>query len=70
MDAIRSQQISEALTYDRNANAMVFNLEKKRVGAFPDRSVIPGSQLDTQLLTSVGQQIKFLIVSLDKNTLV
>jgi len=29
MDAIRSQQISEALNYDRNINAMVFNLEKK-----------------------------------------
>ena len=43
MDAIRSKQISEALNYDRNLNAMVFNLEKKRVGAFPDRNVIPGS---------------------------
>lgn len=66
MDAIRSKQISEALNYDKNANAMVFNLEKKRTAAFPDRNVIPGSQADTQLLGDVGEQIKFLSVALDK----
>ena len=30
MDAIRSKQIYEALNYEQIANAMVFDLEKKR----------------------------------------
>ena len=35
MDSIRLSQINEALNYDKNMNAMVFNLEKKRTGALP-----------------------------------
>ena len=31
MDAIRLRQIDEALGYDKHTNAMVFDLEKKRV---------------------------------------
>ena len=31
MDAIRLRQIDEALGYDKHMNAMVFNMEKKRV---------------------------------------
>jgi hypothetical protein len=41
MDTIRSKQISEALNYDKNANAMVFKLEKKNVATFPDEQVLP-----------------------------
>jgi len=35
MDSIRLSQINEALNYDKNINAMVFNLEKKRTAQFP-----------------------------------
>ena len=31
MDSIRLRQIDEALGYDKQMNAMVFNMEKKRV---------------------------------------
>ena len=31
MDSIRLRQIDEALGYDNHMNAMVFNMEKKRV---------------------------------------
>ena len=31
MDAIRLRQIDEALGYDKRINAMVFDMEKKRV---------------------------------------
>ena len=31
MDSIRQRQIEEALGYDKHMNAMVFNMEKKRV---------------------------------------
>ena len=66
MDTIRSKQISEALNYDRNANAMVFNLEKKNVATFPDEQVLPYSQIDAETLTQISEGIKALTVLLDK----
>jgi len=66
MDTIRSRQISEALNYDKNANAMVFNLEKKRVAAFPEEEVVPYSQIDAELLTQISEGVKAMAVLLDK----
>ena len=65
MDSIRLSQINEALNYDKNMNAMVFNLEKKRTGAFPDPSVIPYSQVNAETLTVVKAAIDQLRVLLD-----
>ena len=45
MDSIRLSQVNEVLNYDKNINAMVFNLEKKRTAMFPDDEVIPYSQI-------------------------
>jgi len=39
MNAIISRQINEALGYDRNINAMVFDIEKKRVARYPDEPI-------------------------------
>ena len=49
MDAIRLRQINEALGYDRSMNAMVFNIEKKRVARYPDEEVIPESQITEEM---------------------
>ena len=51
MDAIRSRQIDEVLNYDKNANAMVLNLEKN-TNAFPDEPFkqMPYSSIDMEVL--------------------
>ena len=41
MDSIRLSQVNEALNYDKDINAMVFNLEKKRIAMSPDDEVLP-----------------------------
>ena len=46
MDSIRLSQINEAMNYDKNMNAMVFNLEKKRTTLNPDPAVAPSSQVN------------------------
>ena len=64
MDAIRSKQIYEALYADRNANAMVFDLEKKRTATIQEQSSIPNSQIDADLLKRVGRNIQSELVLL------
>ena len=65
MDTIRSKQIYEALYSDRNANAMVFDLEKKRTAMFEEKSQIPGSQVDAEVLKLVRTSVQALLVMLD-----
>ena len=65
MDAIRLRQINEALGYDRNMNAMVFNLEKKRVARYPDEEVIPESQITEEMEDTAKEQVNALRVILD-----
>ena len=70
MDSIRSKQIDEVLNYDKNANAMVFNLEKKRTAMYPDPPKIPESQIDAQVMTSINNVVQSMRVLLDRKTLV
>ena len=65
MDAIRLRQISEALDYDKNINAMVFNIEKKRTAANPDASVIPYSQISAEVMTAIKEGVNGLRVLLE-----
>jgi hypothetical protein len=65
MDAIRLRQINEALGYDRSMNAMVFNIEKKRVARYPDEEVIPESQITEEMEDTAKEQVNALRVILD-----
>jgi len=66
MDSIRSKQIDEVLNYDKNANAMVFNLEKKRTAMYPDPPKIPESQIDAQVMTTINNAVQSMRVLLDR----
>ena len=65
MDAIRLRQINEALGYDRSMNAMVFNIEKKRVARYPDEEVIPESQITEEMEDTAKEQVNAVRVLLD-----
>ena len=65
MDSIRLGQINEVLNYDKNINAMVFNLEKKRTATFPDEEVLPYSQIAEEMQTNIQQGSNTLKVMLD-----
>ena len=65
MDSIRLSQINEALNYDKNINAMVFNLEKKRTAMFPDAEVLPYSQIGEETMTTTKEGANSLKVLLD-----
>ena len=65
MDSIRLSQVKEALNYDKNINAMVFNLEKKRTAMFPDAEVLPYSQIGEETMTTTKQGANSLKVLLD-----
>ena len=65
MDAIRLRQIDEALSYDRNINAMVFDIEKKRAARYPETEVIPDSQTDEDMEATSTEQVNALRVILD-----
>ena len=65
MDSIRLSQVNEALNYDKNINAMVFNLEKKRTAMFPDEEVIPYSQIGEETMTTTKEGTNSLKVLLD-----
>ena len=63
MDAIRLRQINEALGYDRNINAMVFDMENKRVARYPDEPL--DSQIDADIETTTKADVNVLRVILD-----
>jgi hypothetical protein len=65
MDSIRLSQVNEALNYDKNINAMVFNLEKKRTAMFPDTEVLPYSQIGEETMTTTKEGANSLKVLLD-----
>ena len=65
MDSIRLSQVNEALNYDKNINAMVFNLEKKRTAMFPDAEVLPYSQIGEETMTTTKEGANSLKVLLD-----
>ena len=65
MDSIRRNQINEVLDYDRNMNAMVFNIEKKNVGLYTE-NVMPYSQITAEVFDVVKSNINQLIVILEK----
>ena len=65
MDSIRRNQINEVLDYDRNMNAMVFNIEKKNVGLYTE-NVMPYSQITAEVFDIVKSNINQLIVILEK----
>ena len=50
MDAIRLGQVDESLGYDRNINAMVFDIEQNRVARYPDAPL--DSQIDADIDTT------------------
>ncbi|MFM7990417.1 MAG: hypothetical protein ACKPKO_64980, partial [Candidatus Fonsibacter sp.] len=62
---IRLGQINEVLNYDKNINAMVFNLEKKRTATFPDAEVLPYSQIAEEIETHIQQGSNTLKVMLE-----
>ena len=66
MDSIRLSQVNEALNYDKNINAMVFNLEKKRTAMFPDAEVLPYSQIGEETMTTTKEGANSLKVLLRK----
>ena len=63
MDSIRLSQVNEALNYDKNINAMVFNLEKKRTAMFPDAEVLPYSQIGEETMTTTKEGANSLKVT-------
>ena len=65
MDSIRLSQVNVAPNYDKNINAMVFNLEKKRTAMFPDAEVLPYSQIGEETMTSTKEGANSLKVLLD-----
>ena len=65
MDSIRLSQVNEVLNYDKNINAMVFNLEKKRTAMFPDEEVLPYSQIGEEAMTGTKDGSNSLKVMLD-----
>ena len=65
MDSIRLSQVKEALNYDKNINAMVFNLEKKRTAMFSDAEVLPYSQVGEETMTTTKEGTNSLKVLLD-----
>ena len=65
MDSIRLRQINEVLNYDKNINAMVFSLEKKRTATFPDEEVLPCSQIAEEMGTNIQQGSNALKVMLE-----
>ena len=68
MDSIRLSQVKEALNYDKNINAMVFNLEKKRTAMFPEAEVPPYSQIGEETMTSTKEGANSLkVLQLDRS---
>ena len=65
MDSIRLGQINEVLNYDKNINAMVFNLEKKRAAVFQYEEVPPYSQISGETMTVAKQGPSSLKVTLE-----
>ena len=65
MDAIRRQQISEVLNYDRNMNLRVLDLEKKQVATMQDERT-PYVQQDQQGIDNTNTLINNLMVLLDR----
>ena len=62
---MRLNQIREILDYDKNINAMVFNIEKKNVGLTTD-NLLPYTQLNAEVNDAVQTSINQLIVLLEK----
>ena len=58
MGAIRLKQINEALGYHWHINAMVFEIEKKRVARYPDEPL--GSQIDADIETTTKADVNAL----------
>ena len=63
MDAIRLRQIDEVIGYDRHINAMVFDIEKKRVASYPDEPM--DWQIDADIETTTKDNVNALRVILD-----
>ena len=66
MDAKKLSQIDEALGYDRKINAMVFDIEKKRVARYPDEPF--DSQIDADIETTTKDNVNALRVILDNKS--
>ena len=65
MNDLRRRQIEEVLDYDRNINAMVFNIQKKNVGLTTE-SLLPYTQLNAEVNESVSTSINQLFVLLER----
>ena len=63
MDATRLRQINEALGYDRNINARVFKIDKKKVTRYPDEPL--DSQIDADMETATKEDVNALRANLD-----
>ena len=62
MDSIRLRQLNEAFGYANNINAMVFDMEMKRVARYPGKEVIPDSQTDADMEATSTEQVNVLRV--------
>ncbi len=49
MDVMRLRQINEALGYDKSMNAMVWDIERKRVAQNPDPAPTQDSHIEALL---------------------
>ena len=61
---MRFRQINEALGYDRSMNAMVWDIERKRVAQNPDPADMPSSQIcaaAVQTADKGADQLKMLL---------
>ena len=65
MNDLRRRQIEEVLDYDKNINAMVFNIQKKNVGLTTE-SLLPYTQLNAEVNESVSTSINQLFVLLER----
>ena len=66
MDAIRRQQISEVLNYDRNMNLRVLAMDRKQVATNMQDERMPYVQQDQEGIDNTNTLINNLMVILDR----
>jgi Na+/phosphate symporter len=65
MDNIRKAQINDVLDYDKNINAMVYNLTKSQVARLSE-NVLPYVQLNVQAMDGAKAVINILLIAFEK----
>lgn len=65
MDSIRKRQIDEVLNNDMEINKIVFQMQKRNVGLTTE-NVLPYTQMNSEVLDTVGTVVNQLFVILEK----